>query len=277
MGKTLLPSDNGKKSKVPPNVEKVANASNSKRKEKPLSSLMPMRKITKRTSTLMTDHMEASTSKASNKRRIVTADQSSKEQQQKNGNEENTEKIPRNFDLNIPNQVHSNVAIMSEPSFSNMASLELTLGMPMHDSSSNVAPMGEVPPYEEAVFSIKTKRLADGIFPGVWITLRPAQYLGCASLPPIIPVPNFRVMEPNVEVDEIRKYVARKLEMPNSSQVEIMLDNDSLTVKKMSISSMMQIWCRIQISTGQGIQTIAGNSGPEFVLPLTYAWKPSSL
>lgn len=60
-------------------------------------------------------------------------------------------------------------------------------------------------------------------------------------------------------------------------QVEIMLDNDSLTVKKMSISSMMQIWCRIQISTGQGIQTIAGNSGPEFVLPLTYAWKPSSL
>ncbi|XP_019106925.3 E3 ubiquitin protein ligase DRIP2 [Beta vulgaris subsp. vulgaris] len=126
----------------------------------------------------------------------------------------------------------------------------------------------------DTVVKVTTRR-PEGISTPIWFTLVAAKdQKGEASLPHISPN-CLRIKDENLPISVVRKYIAKKLNLTNEHEVEIMLHGHPV-IPSLRLRNLVDVWCQTAPSGTQEIQTSVGNSAKDFVLLLSYARKVAS-
>ncbi|GAB2228873.1 hypothetical protein Drorol1_Dr00023006 [Drosera rotundifolia] len=103
----------------------------------------------------------------------------------------------------------------------------------------------------------------------VWFTLVASNNEGEAAPLPQISIGYLRVKDSSMPVSHIQKYLARKLDLSNETEVLLSFQGQPL-FPSLQLQSVLQLWLQTAPSSNR-IQTTVGSSGKEFVMVLNYS------
>ncbi|XP_057957592.1 E3 ubiquitin protein ligase DRIP2-like [Malania oleifera] len=97
---------------------------------------------------------------------------------------------------------------------------------------------------------------------------------GVAPLPQISS-PFIRIMDGNMPVSYIKKYLVKKLDLKSEAEVEITLQGRPLR-SELLLHNLVDLWCQ-KMPKSERIHTTVGSSAKDFVMVLSYARKAHRL